>query len=67
MEEIWKDIEGFKGYQVSNKGRIRTFNKVTYTHKHGERHWKNKILRYKGNTYKTGYRVDLWREGKPYT
>lgn len=67
MREIWKDIKDFKGYQVSNKGRIRTFNKVTYTHKHGERHWKNKILRYKGNTYKTGYRVDLWKEGKPYT
>lgn len=67
MRELWKDIKDFKGYQVSNKGRIRTFNKVTYTHKHGERHWKNKILRYKGNTYKTGYRVDLWKEGKPYT
>ena len=67
MREIWKDIKNFKGYQVSNKGRIRTFNKVTYTYKHGERHWRNKILHYKGNTYKTGYRVDLWKEGKPYT
>lgn len=67
MEEIWKDIKGFKGYQVSNKGRVRTFNKVTYTNKHGERHWKDRILHYKGNTYKTGYRVSLWKEGKPYT
>lgn len=25
MDEIWKDIEGFEGYQVSNKGRVRSF------------------------------------------
>lgn len=24
-EEIWKDIEGYRGYQASNKGRIRSF------------------------------------------
>ena len=27
MEEIWKDIEGFNGYQVSNLGQIRSFKK----------------------------------------
>lgn len=25
MKEIWKDIEGFPGYQISSKGRVRTF------------------------------------------
>lgn len=25
MEEEWKDIEGFPGYQVSNKGQVRSF------------------------------------------
>lgn len=25
MEEIWKDIEGFPGYQVSDLGRVRSF------------------------------------------
>lgn len=25
MEEIWKDIEGYEGYQVSNLGRVRSF------------------------------------------
>lgn len=67
MKEIWKDIPNFNGYQVSNKGRIRTYNKTTYTEKHGIRKWKNRILHFKGNDYKTGYRVDLWKNGKPYT
>lgn len=25
MREIWKDIDGFDGYQVSTQGRVRTF------------------------------------------
>lgn len=64
MEEIWKDIPNYNGYQVSNLGRVRTFNKTTYTKKHGVRHWKNRILKFKGETYDTGYRVDLWKDGK---
>lgn len=65
MEEIWKDIPNYKGYQVSNFGRVRTQNKITHTKKHGDRHWQDRILKYKGQTYKTGYRVDLWKNGKP--
>lgn len=38
--EIWKDIEGYQGYQVSNLGNVRTYNKITYTEKHGKRKWK---------------------------
>ena len=71
MEEIWKDIKGYSGYQVSNLGRVRTHNKTTYTEKHGERHWKNRILKFKpdyNSRYKekqgTGYRVTLWKNGK---
>lgn len=67
MNEIWKDIPNYEGYQVSNLGRVRTHNKITYTEKHGKRHWKDRILKYKGDTYKTGYRVDLWKDGKPKT
>ena len=70
MEEIWKDIPDYEGYQVSNTGRVRTKNKITYTKKHGIRHWKDRILKYKctnENAYKTGYRVDLWKKGKPKT
>ena len=46
---------------------IRTHNKTTYTKKHGIRHWEDRILKYKGETYATGYRVDLWKDGKPKT
>ena len=64
--EIWKDIPNYKGYQVSNTGKVRTHNKITY--KRGiERHWKDKILKYKcinENAYKTGYRVSLWKNNK---
>lgn len=70
LEEIWKDIPNYKGYQVSNLGRVRTNNKITYTKKHGKRHWKDRILKYKcinKNAYKTGYRVDLWKDGKSKT
>ena len=67
MQEVWKDIPDYNGYQVSNLGRIRTYNKITYTEKHGKRHWKNRILKYKGKSYSPGYRVDLWKAGKPKT
>ena len=69
MVEIWKDIPNYNGYQVSNLGRVRTYNKITY--KQGiKRKWKNKILKPKKSTNKYGwndYRVDLWKEGKPKT
>ena len=27
MEEVWKDIDGWTGYQVSNQGRFKSFKK----------------------------------------
>lgn len=77
MEEIWKDIPNYEGYQASNFGRIRTYNKITHTKIHGDRHWANRILKSKETNPKshskhqgkqgTGYRVDLWENGKPKT
>jgi hypothetical protein len=67
MKEIWKDIPNYNGYQVSNLGRVRTYNKTSKTDRHGIRKWKDRILRYKGQNYHTGYRVDLWKDGKPNT
>lgn len=74
MQEIWKDIPNYKGYQASNLGRIRTHNKITFTERHGYRHWKDRILSFKPSTsfnqksnQGMGYRVDLWKDGKPKT
>lgn len=70
MDEVWKDIPNYNGYQASNLGRIRTNNKTTYTKMHGERHWKNRILKFKKmngtqkNKQGSGYRVSLWKNGK---
>lgn len=73
-EEIWKDIRGYEGYQVSNLGKIRTYNKTTFTEKHGIRHWENRILKFKPYTTTNqrseqgmGYRITLWKNGKPKT
>ena len=70
MQEYWKKIPGYQGYQVSNLGRVRTHNKISYTSKHGERHWKDRILKQKLQCRKNGrkdYRVDLWKDGKAHT
>lgn len=64
MKEIWRNVPDYEGYQVSNLGRVRTHNKTTYTKHHGIRHWKDRILKYKGKIYETGYRVSLWKNGK---
>ena len=47
VSEIWRDIEGFDGYQVSNYGRVRTFNKVTSNARYATRHWRNRIIKQK--------------------
>ena len=67
MKEVWKDIPNFEGYQVSNLGRVRTHNKITSSKLYKERHWKDRILKPKSQSDKTGYRVDLWKDGKPHT
>lgn len=54
MMEKWKDIKGYEGYyQISNKGRVKSLNRIVYK-KNGRKHtWKERIL----NHYisKTGY------------
>lgn len=63
--EIWKDVVGYEGiYEVSNIGNVRTNkDKVTYSIRHGERHWNQRVLKQK--TDKNGYkRVSLWTNKK---
>ena len=65
---VWKDIKDFPGYQVSDTGLVRTHNKITHTEHHGNRHWKNRILKPKKSLHskRNQERVDLWKNGKPY-
>ena len=64
--EIWKPIPNYEGiYEASSLGRIRTCEgKTTITNWHGVRHWKQRVLKPKGEQYRTGYRVSLWKNGK---
>lgn len=65
FDEIWKDIPEYEGiYQASTLGRIRTVEgKKTFSRKHGERTWKSRILKGRGNNPVTGARVSLWKNG----
>ena len=64
-EEVWKDIPDYEGlYEASSYGRIRTKEgKITFTKKHGVRHWKSRIMSGRGDNLKTGSRVALWKNG----
>ena len=60
--ELWKDIPGYEGiYEVSDTGRVRSSkNKTTQSSLHGERKWRQRILKQKSD--KNGYkRVSLWK------
>ena len=45
MEEIWKDIKNYEGYQVSNFGRIRSLDRMVNCPLNGKRLIKGKILK----------------------
>jgi hypothetical protein len=64
MKEIWKDIPNYEGcYQASSFGRVRTCEgKITNTIRHGERHWKSRIMKGRGKQI-GGFRVSLWKDG----
>lgn len=65
-EEIWKQIPGYEGsYDASTHGRIRTAEgKISYTERHGARHWQSRIMKGRGDNAVTGKRVGLWLNGK---
>jgi len=47
MEEIWKDIEGFPGYQVSNKSRVKSLGRERVKIYEGKYNGKEVIQNYK--------------------
>lgn len=63
--ELWKDIPDYEGiYEASTHGRIRSKQgKVTKNSRYDVRVWESRIMKPKGQTYKTGYRVSLWKDG----
>lgn len=44
MEEIWKDIEGFEGYQVSNLGNVRSLDRVVVNSLGHNCHYKGRYM-----------------------
>ena len=73
MDELWKDIPGYEGiYEASTNGQIRSkAGKTTFSSLHGERHWKQRILKQKlKKRYGSEYfdaRIILWKDKKTYT
>lgn len=64
MDELWKPIKGYEGYyEVSNKGRIRSLDRIVITSEGKKYPYKGKLIYL--NLKKTGYyNVQLNKDGK---
>lgn len=61
--EIWKKIKGFKDYEVSNFGKIRSLDRVVVFKNGRKQFYKGKIL--KQNKHNLGYRdIKIYKKGK---
>jgi hypothetical protein len=66
-DEVWKDIEGYEGfYQVSDKGRIKSLDRIVISGYGKPHRLKGKIL--KAQTHHCGYlEITLHKDGKKNT
>lgn len=63
--EIYKDIEGYEGYQVSNYGRVKSLDRYVYDKIGRKQHIKEKII--KAGKHKSGHlHVCLFKDNKRY-
>ena len=65
---VWKDVVGYEGiYEVSDTGEVRTHkDKVTYSKRHGERKWQQRVLKQKISK-DNNCRVCLYKDKKEKT
>lgn len=66
MVEIWKNIEGYPNYQVSNLGRVKSLERFYVSANGGQRYIEEHIVKAQYN--KKGYlRLHLSKNGKLYS
>lgn len=63
MKEVWKDIEGYKGYQVSNLGQVRSVDRIVIKSNGHVNHYKGRILKQLKNSMGY-YRVAIKKDTK---
>lgn len=65
LNEIWVPVPFYEGiYEASSEGRIRSAEGKITTRRDGLcRVWKSRILKGRGSNPKTGYRVNLFKNG----
>jgi len=64
MSEIWKDINGFPGYQVSNQGRIRTLDRYVWNKSNGSNSLLKGMIHKLDTTGKEYAQIGVWVDGK---